>query len=340
MGNCQCDEVSTIEFKFDNKDIILLKENKEESNKITILENIEETNENKNFFNLISKIYNNLEKFSDDNKSIIKMSIKKIIERICNKDDIKNYLDTIDKISKNKNDFEEIKNLIDLFKFIYLDKDKFDKDKIKYFIDTINYILEENKIISEEELVSFVDYLYNNFQIISKEANSLIQINKEDQDGKNISKIQTNVESEKNKKELVSFLDNDFDKNLERKESNQSKPSYQSKSSVFSTYSKNSQHQILKMEKESKIKDKVIESLLDGNKKKIIFYNENDKIEYPLMIPIKDKQFEIITELFYLKYPKQRRQLGATYTYKTKEIKSEDTIKFKENDIITFEYFN
>ncbi len=319
MGNCQCDEVSTIEFKFDNRDIILLKENKDESNKITILENIEETNENKNFFNLISKIYNNLEKFSDDNKSIIKMSIKKIIEKNFSKDDIKNYLDTIDKISKNKNDFEEIKNLIDLFKFIYLDKDKFDKDKIKYFIDTINYILEENKIISEKELVSFVDYLYNNFQIISKETNSLIQINKEDQDGKNISKIQTNVESEKNKKEL----DNDFDNNLERKESSQSKRSYQSKqskSSVFSTYSKNSQHQILKMEKESKIKDKVIESLLDGEKKKIIFYNENDKKEYPLMIPIKDKQFEIITELFYLKYPKQRRQLGAIYTYKTKEI--------------------
>lgn len=321
MGNCKCDEITSIELKYYNRDIILEKESKEGINKITIITNIEDSNENKNFFNLINKIYINLDHFSNQNKSSIKMAIKKIIEKDCNKNDINNYLNSIENISKNKNDLTEIQNLINLFKFIYENKDKFDLNKIRYFIDTINYLLEETNILNEQELASFVDYLYKLFQIISKENNFQNQINKEVKEGKNISKIQTNVETENNKKdkedkELVSNFDNSFVKNLERKESKQSK------SSVFSTYSKESQHQILKMEKEMEKNQLIMRSYMGQKNINIIFYNEKENKEYPLMIPNNEKKF------------------GTIYTYENNEIKLEDKIDFEENDKIIFEYFN
>ena len=54
----------------------------------------------------------------------------------------------------------------------------------------------------------------------------------------------------------------------------------------------------------------------------IIFYNEKENKEYPLMIPNNEKKF------------------GTIYTYENNEIKLEDKIDFEENDKIIFEYFN
>ena len=75
-------------------------------------------------------------------------------------------------------------------------------------------------------------------------------------------------------------------------------------------------------------------------KKKIIFYNEKENTEYPLMIPNKINQFENIVELLYLNYPNLKRKLEPSYTYKGEEINLEKEIDVKENDKIIFEYYN
>ena len=341
MGNCQYEEIIFIKFKFENKDIILEKKTQEKTNKIKIINNIEETNENKDFINLINKIYSSLDQFSNDHICAFKMAIKQILDKICQKDDINKYTNTIENINKNKYDLNEILNLINLFKFIFSNKDKLDNYKIIYFIETINTLFKEAKIIDENELESFVDHLKNIFQIIplpienkeNKENKLQRQINKED---KKYTLI-TNVESDINKKDKekinLSNIDNNSIQNLERKES---------KSSAFSQYSQSSQHQILKMEEEREKKNKLIKSLMKEmvEKKTIIFYNEKENKEYPLMIPNKEKQFGNIVQLLYLDYPNLKRKLEASYTYNGEAINLENEIDIKENDKINFEYYN
>ena len=341
MGNCQSEEIISIKFKFENKDIILQKKTQEKINKIKIINNIEETNENKDFINLINKIYSSLDQFSNDHICVFKMAIKQILDKICNKDNINKYINTIENINKNKYNLDEIINLINLFKFIYSNNAKLDNYKIIYFIETINTLFKEAKIIDENELESFVDHLKNIFQSIplsvkNKENKLQNQNNKQDKK-EDISKLKTNAESVNNKKDkekdMVSNIDNSFIKNLERKES---------KSSAFSKYSESSQHQIKKMEEEREKNIKLIKSLMEGmiEKKKIIFYNEKENKEYPLTIPNKVIQFENIVELLYLNYPNLKRKLEPSYTYKGEAINLEKEIDIEENDKIIFEYYN
>jgi len=135
------------------------------------------------------------------------------------------------------------------------------------------------------------------------------------------------VNGKKDEESMINSSYGNESKILERKES---------KSSNFSKYSKNSQHQILKMEKENEEKDNLIKSLIDELPKKIIFYDEKEKKEYPLKIPNEKIQFESIIKLFFIKYRTLNQKDGGSYTYKNKTINLKDKVEINENDKIIF----
>ena len=192
----------------------------------------------------------------------------------------------------------------------------------------------------EKDITFFINHLKNIFQIkrtsIQKIQNILVtgrEISEEEESSlvnlNNRMTLQgTEIVNGKKDEELMinSSFGNDS-KLLERKES---------KSSNFSKYSKNSQHQILKMEKENEEKDNLIKLLMSGLHKKIIFYNEKEKKEYLLMIPNEEIQFESIIKLFFIKYPTLNQKDGGSYTYKNKTINLKDKVEINENDKIIF----
>ena len=176
----------------------------------------------------------------------------------------------------------------------------------------------------EKDITFFINHLKNIFQIkrtsIQKIQNILVtgrEISEEEESSlvnlNNRMTLQgTEIVNGKKDEELMinSSFGNDS-KLLERKES---------KSSNFSKYSKNSQHQILKMEKENEEKDNLIKLLMSGLHKKIIFYNEKEKKEYPLMIPNEEIQFESIIKLFFIKYPALNEKMEGHILIKIKQL--------------------
>jgi len=361
MGNCpKCDNATSIVIKYENNEVIILNEAEDKDERISIIRNIEGNSQNRKFINLLDYIYQKFEDLSDGNISFIKITIKQILESISN--NIDRDLKLIDDFIKDKYNIKKLKSLINLFIFIYSRKDRIGNDKIIYFIESINTVLKESKtIILEKDITFFINHLKNIFQIKNKENDLLfnpstepfeyaseIRINwtekslpieriQNDQvKGREISREEENsliknnkkMTNQKNEDELIIKLsDGNDSKLLECKES---------KSSNFSKYSKNSQHQILKMEKENEEKENLLKLFLSGVPKKIIFYDEKEKKEYPLMIPNEEILFESIIKLFFYSYPALKEKIGGSYTYKNKTISLKDKIEINENDKINF----
>jgi len=153
MGNCPgcCDDIP-IEIKYENNEVFILNEIKKE--RFSIINNIEGNCQNKRFINLIDFIYNKISNISDENKSIIKLTIKYILESISNDEEsINNYLKVIDDFMKDKYDIEKLKEFINLFIFIYSNKDQIENNKKIYFIESINNVLKETEVIMSENFL-------------------------------------------------------------------------------------------------------------------------------------------------------------------------------------------
>ena len=205
-----------------------------------------------------------------------------------------------------------------------------EKDFITFFINHLKKIFlnQDNKTVNNPEEQSKV---IEKIQKDQDEEKELLEEKKEDNLIK-INKKMTYQETDtvidkKDEDRGTNIAFGNVSKILERKES---------KSSNFSKYSKDFQHQILKLEKENEAKDNLIKLFMSGLHKKIIFYNEKEKKEYPLMIPNEEIQFESIIKLFFIKYPTLNEKDGGTYTYKNKTMSLTDKIEMNENDKIIF----
>lgn len=359
MGNCpKCDNTISIEITYENNEVIILNEVKNE--RFPIIKNIEGNSQNRKFINLIDFIYQKIPNISDENISIIKSTIKYILQSIVdNKKSINNYLKEIDDFIKDIYDIEKLKSFINLFIFIYLNKDKIENNKKIYFIESINNVLKETKAMILENIQFFINYLENIFQINNVEnahedQENIIENKREEQDIENIPKDQVNdnniLEEESKTKIEKKMTYNETETNFGKKEDDFNPNSLiicndsrylireesKSSSSNFSKYSENSKHQVLKLEEEKKERDNLIKLLLSGNLKEIIFYDEKEKKGYPLKIPNEEIQFETIIKLFFINYPDLKEKVGKTYTYKNRKIKLEDKIEINGNDKIFF----
>jgi len=120
MGNCpKCDNVSSIVIKYENNKVIILDEAEDKDERISIINNIEGSDQNRKFINFINLIYQKFEDLSDGNISLIKITIKQLLESIPNNEDINDDLELIDDFMKDKYDIEKLKSIINLFIFIY-----------------------------------------------------------------------------------------------------------------------------------------------------------------------------------------------------------------------------
>jgi len=100
----------------------------------------------------------------------------------------------------------------------------------------------------------------------------------------------------------------------------------------FISYSENSQHQIIKMEKEIKIlKSKIKNSkivLEDKKNIKIIFFDKEKNIEFPLEISYSDGEtFSIIINYLFEKFPELEEKGIKKFIYNGKQVLRNKKIK-------------
>ena len=206
MGNCPlCDNIISIKIVYENNGVIILNEEKDKVEKFPIIKNIKGNSQDRKFINLIDYIYQNNRHLSDENMSIIKITIKYILESISNNvDNINNHLKVIDDFMKDKYDIEKLKNLINLFIFIYSNKDKIENNKAIYFIESINNVLKETKTLTlEKDITFFINYLKNIFQIKNVENDQEDQANGIENNQEEQDKITENIQ-----KDQIKEIDN------------------------------------------------------------------------------------------------------------------------------------
>ena len=157
--------------------------------------------------------------------SFFKISVNSLLLNFLDKETINNYLKRIDE-AKRYYRFEDIEKLIFMFELIYSNKNKISREQIKLFAQSIHDILKaESKLKLDNDKINFLRLKIEEILSSNNENNnSLIDSSNQ----------QTNII--KNEEEIENFMEDLEKKSIKSLES-------------FSSYSKDSQKQIMKLEK-------------------------------------------------------------------------------------------
>ena len=347
MGNSPvcCDEPE-IYFEYRTEsgkiNLYLMHKNNNKLDEKKFMENIEKKDDK--FLSSINRIIQKKEEIKNDKITFLKEALRSILSNILNEGEVTVYLSHIEKY---KNLFFNIDNFIkicELFKLIYSKKKEIDKEDIKYFIKSIKTVLNEPKILEDEFFEYFFEKLDEIF--LDNNKNSQNYPEKEDKKEKNIK------EEDKKEEENISLLNKEnfisktnsqthLKKNGEFEKMINSKfilniekgLDSKSKSSNFSKYSKNSQHQIKKMEDKIQEYEKIIgkykEELneKEKNKIKIIYFDDQDKEHSIEINPSQEDQIQNIIDYFLKNNKEFIRDKGITkIKINNKEINLEEFI--------------
>ena len=196
------------------------------------------------------------------------------------------------------------KDFISLLELIYSKKREIKNRELMNFIERIKYILERYELLEEDEIVFFVDQLKEIF--IDKNDIEKILINNYE----NFSQRDTNTNFNDEKIKFMEELENKSVNSL----------------NSFSSYSDNSQKQIMKMEKEiRKLNLELNKTKRDNENKrllKLIFYNQKENEEYFLNIFMNEEdKFSLIIDQLYEKYPDLEDKEIKKFLFNEKKLK-------------------
>ena len=342
--------------------------NEEKTSKDNSFKNIVKIKGLNKFIELINKIMHNFNHIPKENLSDVLKAFKNILSDILSLDEIKSYIKNINEFQDNCLNLLYINNYISLFKLIYNKRNEIKESKINYFIESIYYLFKTKEVLNEDENKFFIEKLNEIFLsknlIEEKNINEHInietantkfmnEINKIDFENKSRkSNITFSSIPENDKNKINEFLDTNENKtenlcaynlintgcsiietntnlNFNAADENQSRKIFM-KSSILSSYSENSQHQIKKMQNEINDLKKEVEQFNIVNNKKymtINFLDENEKEEFSIRSYLNENdKFSAVMDRFYEKYP-QYEDKKIQFTINGKKIKRNESIK-------------
>lgn len=214
-----------------------------------------------NFIQLINKILIKFYKKEIKNFKAFIISLDNLLEFYFNEEEIKEANNILENSSLQENGgLVNLREKVKLFQNLYNNLEKINKKEKKNFIKSIKTILEEDRVLNVEEINSFIELLTQIFDknIFEGKNSNIIEKKKfkifNEKDSNIFGRNQSNIIEEKNS--IIFDEENaptqDFDDARIEELSNLSY------NSNFSSYSKSSQHQIRKMEKEIKRLKKLI----------------------------------------------------------------------------------
>lgn len=342
--------------------------NEEKTSKDNSFKNIVKIKGLNKFIELINKIMHNFNHIPKENLSDVLKAFKNILSDILSLDEIKSYIKNINEFQDNCLNLLYINNYISLFKLIYNKRNEIKESKINYFIESIYYLFKTKEVLNEDENKFFIEKLNEIFlsknlieekninehtNIETANTKFMNEINKIDFENKSRkSNITFSSIPENDKNKINEFLDTNENKtenlcaynlinngcsiietntnlNFNAADENQSKKIFM-KSSILSSYSENSQHQIKKMQNEiNDLKKEVEQFNLVNNKKymTINFLDENEKEEFSIRSYLNENdKFSAVMDRFYEKYP-QYEDKKIQFTINGKKIKRNESIK-------------
>jgi hypothetical protein len=335
MNNFCCCSRKNVEISFDIKrltpnrcSIVLLKRfdalGLDDKNETTIIENIEEIQENKEFVVIINKILKSINifiihilirlKINPITKEAIIDCLSQILNDFLKEDGIFSNLEKINKLNIDNKNIESIEDLISLMKTIYNKRNKIGKDTIIYFLKTIYFTLKKNNSLTNDEL----EFFYKKLSKIYLEKEDDFEDNFSEEKKNDFTNIGTNpIIFREDEKEQEKFKEYDCSiKSLRNS----------------SSYSENSQNQIAKMKEQIKdLKKEIENSKIHNENKKNIQINFLDKAinkRLPIYVYVDENdKFSTIIEKFYEKYPDFEDKQIKAFTVNGKRIKRSQFIK-------------
>ena len=290
MGCCLVKNIS-YKFNIINSNIICTSyANDYIRNDIKIFEGIKKEKDIEDLISLVNIIVNNILISNCRKQKILikelKIIFRRLFETFLSKNEISTNLEVIELFIKNGNN-DSLLNLIGIFKLIYSKKEEIKEEKLRNFICNIKFVFETNEILKEDNINKFENELNKIFfeendlnKYLNLESDNILTSDEKIEERqklkfideeKILNKHLNNEENIKEKpkeklivgdKDISEYLNIENESNIifEQNIEDHSKEKFYedlekiscSSSKSFSSYSKNSQNKIIKLEEKIK----------------------------------------------------------------------------------------